>query len=63
LINTSKIFFKFSSKEIPEDLRELKNLKASIDAPGMEDFYYEDSYREELYEKEYWSIEKIFEDL
>jgi len=63
LINTSKIFLKFSSKEIPEDLRELKNLKASIDAPGMEDFYDEDSYREESYEKEYWSIENIFEDL
>ncbi len=63
LIKISKIFFKFSSKEILEELRELENLKASINAPGMYDFYDEDSYREELYEAEYWTIEKIFEDL
>jgi hypothetical protein len=63
LINISKIFFNFSSKEIPEELRELENLKASIEAPEIGDFYDEDFYREELYEAEYWTIEKIFEDL
>ncbi len=63
LINISKIFFNFSSKEIPEELRELENLKASIEAPEIGDFYDKDFYREELYEAEYWTIEKIFEDL
>ena len=63
LIEISKLFLKFSSKEIPEDLEALEYLKSTINAPGMEDFYDEDSYEEELYEEEYWTIKQIFEDL
>lgn len=62
LIEISKLFFKFSSKEIPEDLEALEYLKSSIDAPDY-GFYDEDSYEEELYEEEYWTIKQIFEDL
>lgn len=62
LIEISKLFFKFSSKEIPEDLVALEYLKFSIDAPDY-GFYDEDPLEEESYEVEYWTIKQIFEDL
>lgn len=62
LIEISKLFFKFSSKEIPEDLEALEYLKLSIDAPDY-GFYDEDPLEEESYEVEYWTIKQIFEDL
>lgn len=62
LLDLAESFYRWSSLEMPEELRHLQDLLASVQAPPEPDWDSIGPWEEEQL-SDYWSIEVIFEDL